>query len=97
MYRVSITLPLTLWTILELKILTLVYLIGSYWIKLKTFYLVKPSTSCFIKALNSTLEVVILSSFYSFNVNTIFAYSLLIIKAIKVVWVLISLIIVKKA
>ena len=53
--------------------------------KLKTFYLVKLLTSCFIKALNSTLGVVILPSFYSFDVSTILAYSLLIIKAIKVI------------
>ena len=85
LYRVSIALPLTLWIILKLKILILVYLIGSYWIKLKTSYLVKPLTFYFVKASNSTLGVVILSSFHSFNANTILACSLLVIKAIKVI------------
>ena len=94
LYRVSITLPLILQIILKLKILTLVYLIGSYQIKLKTFYLVKPLTFYFIKASNSALGVVILPSFHSFNISTILAYSLLIIKAILV---LIPLIILKKA
>ena len=85
LYRVSVALPLISWTILKLKILILVCLTGSYWIKLKTFYLVKPLTSCFVEALNGTLGVVILPSFYSFNVSTIFIYSLLVIKAIKVI------------
>ena len=83
--------------ILKLKILTLVYLIGLYWIKSKTFYLVNLLTFYFIKASNSALGVVILPSFCSFNINIILAYSLLIIKAIKVIWVSISLIIVRKA
>ena len=83
--------------ILELKILILVYLTEFYWIKLKTPCLVKPLTSCFVEALNGTLGVVILPSFYSFNVNIILAYSLLIIKAIKVILVLIPLIILRKA
>ena len=82
LYGVSVALPLTLWTILKLKILILVYLIGSYWIKLKTLCLVKPSTSYFIEASNGTPGVVILPSFCSFNVSAILAYSLLIIKVI---------------
>ena len=53
--------------------------------KLKTSYLVKLLTFCFVEALNSALGVVILPSFYSFNVSTISAYSLLVIKAIKVI------------
>ena len=97
LYKVSIALPLTLQIILKLKILILIYLIGSYQIKLKTPYLVKPSTSYFVKALNSTLGVVILPSFYSFNTSAIFIYSLFVIKAIKVIQVSISLIIVRKA
>ena len=63
----------------------------------KTLYLVKPLTSCFVKALNSALGVIILPSFYGFNISTILAYSLLIIKAIKVILVLIPLIILRKA
>ena len=50
--------------------------------KVKTPRLVKLLTSYFIKALNSTLGVVILPSFRSFNASTILAYSLLIIKII---------------
>ena len=69
--------------IFKLKILTLVYLIKSYWIKLKTLYLVNFLTSCFIKALNSILKVIILPSFYSFKVSVILACSLLVIKVIK--------------
>jgi hypothetical protein len=57
------------------------------------FYLVKLSTFYFIEALNGALGVVILPSFYSLNVSAILAYSLLVIKAIKVIWVSISLII----
>ena len=71
--------------ILKLKILILAYLTGFYWIKLKTPYLVKLSTFYFIKALNSALGVVILPSFYNFNISTILAYSLLIIEAINVI------------
>ena len=69
--------------IFKLKILTLIYLIGFYWIKLKTPCLVNPLTFYFIKALNSTLEIVILPSFYSFKASAILAYSLFIIKIIK--------------
>jgi hypothetical protein len=65
--------------------------------KLKTPRLIKLLTSYFIKASNSTLGAVILPSFYSFNISAILAYSLLVKKAIKVIWVLISLIIVRKA
>ena len=53
--------------------------------KSKTPYLVKLLTFYFIKASNSTLGVVILPSFHSFNTSTILAYSLLIIKAINVI------------
>ena len=97
LYGVFIALPLTLWMIFELKILILVYLTGFYWIKLKTLYLVKLLTSCFVEALNGALEVVILPSFCSFNVSIILAYSLLVIKAIEVILVLIPLIILRKA
>jgi hypothetical protein len=53
--------------------------------KVKDFYLVKPSTFCFIEALNGALGVIILPSFHSFNISAISAYSLLVIKAIKVI------------
>ena len=62
--------------------------------KLKTFYLVKLLISCFVKALNSILGVVILPFFRSFNISAILACSLLVIK---VIWVSISLVVVRKA
>ena len=68
--------------IFKLKILILVYLIGSHWIKLKTFYLVNLLTFCFVKALNSILKVIILPSFCSLKANAILACFLLIIKVI---------------
>ena len=75
---------LTLLTSLKLKICIPKYLLGLYYTNLKTFFVIRPSIFCYWDFLNGPPGVVIILSFCSFRDSSILAYSLWVIKAIKI-------------
>ena len=82
--KVFIVFPLTLLISLKLKIRIPKYLLGSYYINLKTPLTIRPLISCYWDFLNRSFRVVITPSFYSFRDSSILAYSLRVIKVIKI-------------
>ena len=77
---------------LKLKIQTLIYLMGSNSIKLKTLLIINPFISYFCETSNNTSKIVILLSFYNFNKSFILIFFLFIIKIIKILFPLIIII-----
>ena len=83
---VFIALPLTLLISLKLKIYIPKYLLGLYYINLKTPFVIKLLISCCQDFLNGPPGVVIVPSFYSFRDSFMLVYSLQVIKAIKILF-----------
>ena len=81
---VFIVFPLTLLISFKLKILIPKYLLGLYYTNLKTFLIIRPLISYYWDFLNGPFRVVITLSFYSFRNSSILAYSLWVIKVIKI-------------
>jgi hypothetical protein len=79
-----IAFPLTSLTSLELKIYIPRYLLGSYYMNLKTPLIIRLSISCYWDFLSGPLGVVITPSFCSFRDSFILIYSLRVIKVIKI-------------
>ena len=82
--RIFIVFPLTLLISLELKIFIPKYLLGLYYINLKTPLIIRLLISYYWDFLNRLFRVVITLSFYSFRDSFILAYSLQVIKVIKI-------------
>ena len=57
--RVLVALPLILLTILDLKIQTLLNLVGLYFLNLKTFFIIKPSISYLLNTWKGVFRVII--------------------------------------
>ena len=81
---VFVIFPLTLLISLKLKILIPEYLLGLYYTNLKTLFIIRPLISYYWDFLNRPFKVVITLSFYSFRDSSILAYSLQVIKVIKI-------------
>ena len=81
---VFITFSLTLLISLKLKICIPKYLLGLYYINLKTSFVIRLLISCYWNFLNRPPRVVITPSFYSFKDSFILVYSLWVIKVIKI-------------
>ena len=81
---VFITFPLTLLTSLKLKIRIPKYLLGSYYTNLKTPLAIRLLISYYQDFLNRPPRAVITPSFRSFRDSSILAYSLQVIKVIKI-------------
>jgi len=77
---------------LKLKIQTLIYLMGSNSIKLKTLLIINPFISYFCEASNNTSKIIILFSFCNFNESFILIFFLFIIKIIKILFLSIIII-----
>ena len=61
--RISVALPLILLTILDLKIQTLLNLVGLYFLNLKTLFIIRPSISCLLDTWKGAPKVIIQPSF----------------------------------
>jgi len=61
--KVLVALPLILLTILNLKMRTLLNLIGLYFLNLKTPLIIRPSISCLLDAWKGAPRVIIQPSF----------------------------------
>ena len=81
---VFITFPLALLISLKLKIYIPKYLLGSYYTNLKTPLIIRPSISYYQDFSNGPPRAVITPSFRSFRDSSILAYSLQVIKVIKI-------------
>ena len=73
---VFIIFPLTLLTSLKLKIYIFKYLLGLYYINLKTPLAIRLLISCYWDFSNRPPRVVTILSFYSFKDSSISVYSL---------------------
>ena len=80
--RVLVTLSLILLTIFNLKMRTLLNLIRSYFLNLKTPFIIKPLISCLLDTWKGILRVIMQPSFQNYFVILKLAFSLAIIKAI---------------
>ena len=61
--KASVALPLILLTILDLKMQTLLNLVGLYFLNLKTSFIIKPSISCLLDTWKGASGVIIQPSF----------------------------------
>ena len=80
--RASVALPLISLTILNLKIWTLLNLVGLYFSNLKTFLAIKLSISYLLNTWKRAPRVIIQPSFQNYFVSSKSAFSLAVIKAI---------------
>ena len=83
-YGVLVAFPLTSFTSLELNIRVPEYLSGSYSTNSNTPFATKPSISCYWDSLKGLPGVVIMPSCLSLINSSMSAYSLLVIKAIRI-------------
>ena len=74
--KIFVIFLLTLLISFKLKICILEYLLGLYYINLKTPLIIRLLISCCWDFSNGSLRVVIILSFYSFRDSFILAYSL---------------------
>ena len=87
---VFIVFPLTLLISLKLKICISKYLLGLYYINLKTLFTIRLLISCYWDFLNRSFKIVITPSFYSFRDSFILIYFLWVIKVIKILFFFIA-------
>ena len=80
--RALVALPLILLTIFNLKMQTLLNLMGLYFLNLKTPLIIKPSISYLLDAWKRAFKVIIQPSFQNYFVSLKSAFSLAVIKAI---------------
>ena len=80
--RVLVVLPLILLTILDLKMQTLLNLIGLYFLNLKTPLIIRPLISYLLDTWKGASRVVIRPSFQNYFISLKSAFSLAVIKAI---------------
>ena len=80
--RALVTLPLILLTIFNIKIQTLLNLVGLYFLNLKTLFIIRLLISYLLDTQKGVSKVIIRLSFQSCFISLKLAFSLAIIKAI---------------